>query len=152
MPLFLAWPVSVQCSCFVTWILTVVIFFNPLSFISSYEHTSLCLKTSSAPHVPKMLCKDTTHPPVSFLSSGVLLIDHLCKPIIYKSTLFNQVKRKCLPCSVRRMHVSGGRRSMLLSHQLRPLFDCSEQMFLNSGFGGGVLLFSYRERHGSQHL
>lgn len=141
------WLGLLVCNALVLWpeFWLLFFFFNPLSFISSYEHTSLCLKTSSAPHVPKMLCKDTAHPPVSFLSSGALLIDHLCKPIIFKSTLFNQVKRKCLPCSVRRVHVSGGRGSMLLSHQLRPLFDCSEQMSLHSGFGGGVLLFSYCE-------
>lgn len=40
---------------------------------------------------------------------------------------------------------------MLLPHQLRPLFDCSKQMFLNSGFKRGVLLFSYYERRGVRH-
>ncbi|EDL94975.1 rCG20482 [Rattus norvegicus] len=55
-----------------------------------------------------MSCKDTTPLPISFLSSGALSIDHLCKPIVYKFMLFNQVKSKCFPCSVSKVHTPGG--------------------------------------------
>ncbi|EDL13021.1 mCG1029207, partial [Mus musculus] len=57
---------------------------------------------------PKCFAKTPLTRLCLLLSSGALLIDHPCKPILYKSTLFNQVKRKCLPCSVRRVHVPGG--------------------------------------------